>query len=204
MDDKEDPYPRQKIICDVDIVIAENKWHTIELEDIKQHIENIAKITIKMSGMSLPHRYVELCVLLTNDSKLRELNRNFRNKDKVTNVLSFPHFNTHHIDDDESIYSEKYDGVDSIKAHPDFLKQERQGHFYLGDIAISYQRIMHESRDRDQNLGAYLAHMIVHGVLHLLHHDHQNDEEALKMEKLETKILQHLNYEDPYANPQKA
>lgn len=68
----------------------------------------------------------------------------------------------------------------------------------LGDIAISYQTIKSEAEQQGKNIKDHLAHMLVHGVLHLLGHDHEEDNQAEEMEELERKILADLSIGDPY------
>ncbi len=103
-------------------------------------------------------------LLLTNDGHIQQLNRNFRNKDKPTNVLSFP------------------DGEND----------------YLGDIAISLETITKEAKEQDKDFYHHFAHMVIHGLLHLKGHDHENDAEAEKMESLEVKILADIGIKNPY------
>jgi len=106
----------------------------------------------------------EVAVLLTSDVHIQKLNGDFRNKDKATNVLSFP-------DEDES---------------------------RLGDIAIAFGTIVGEAKQANLLLDDHLSHMVVHGMLHLLGYDHENDEEAEEMEALEIDLLARLNINNPY------
>lgn len=114
----------------------------------------------------------EVAVLLTNDDHIRALNRDFRGFDKPTNVLSFP-----------------------------AAAQPAAGHAtpMLGDIAIAYQTTRLEA-DRDGKAFAdHLGHLAVHGFLHLIGYDHENDADAETMEALERRILSRLGIPDPYA-----
>lgn len=106
----------------------------------------------------------EFSVLLTNDTHIQVLNRDFRNKNKPTNVLSFP------------------DGEDG----------------YLGDIAISLETIVKEAKEQDKNFYHHFIHMVVHGLLHLKGHDHEDDSEAEEMESLEIEILADMGIKNPY------
>ncbi len=115
---------------------------------------------------------VEVNVLLTSDNVMRKLNATFRGKDKPTNVLSFPAEN------------------------PPGAKPR-----VLGDIAIAYGVTAREAKAENKTLSAHLSHLVVHGVLHLLSYDHEDDKDALMMETLETKILAQLGIADPYAVP---
>lgn len=100
----------------------------------------------------------ELTIRVVGSAESRRLNRQFRGKDKPTNVLSF-------------------DG---------------------GDLAICAPVVAREAREQGKLPSAHWAHMVVHGVLHLLGYDHQNDRDARRMETLETRILAQLGMPNPY------
>jgi probable rRNA maturation factor len=68
----------------------------------------------------------------------------------------------------------------------------------LGDIIISYQTIVSEASEQNKLAADHLRHMVVHGILHLLGYDHENDEDAVEMETLETEILSSLGFPNPY------
>lgn len=110
-------------------------------------------------------------LLLADDATLRDLNRRFRGLDKPTNVLSFP------------------SGSGG----------EAGGEGFLGDIAIAYETTVAEARAQGLAFRDHAAHLIVHGLLHLAGHDHEGEEEAERMESLETRILARLQIADPYA-----
>jgi probable rRNA maturation factor len=112
----------------------------------------------------------EVSVLLTNDSGIRKLNRNWRGIDKATNVLSFP-------------------------AKP--LKTD-EGTVLIGDIVIAFETLKRECEDEDRIFLHHLAHLTVHGFLHLLGYDHQTDSGADEMEGLESKIMSVLKMPNPF------
>jgi probable rRNA maturation factor len=107
-------------------------------------------------------------IMLADDKILQDLNKEFRARDYPTNVLSFP--------------EEMMIGC----------------RLYLGDIAISYERVTQEASQQNKNFKNHYAHMIVHGILHLLGYDHQTDEQAGIMEALEVQILSALRIPNPY------
>lgn len=109
-------------------------------------------------------------LLLADDAALTDLNRRFRGRDKPTNVLSFPAFPAGGGDQD-----------------------------FLGDIAIAYETCQREADALSIAFRDHLAHLIVHGLLHLVGYDHENDDDADQMEQLETRILAALGVADPYA-----
>jgi probable rRNA maturation factor len=112
---------------------------------------------------------VELSLLLSDDAGVRELNRAWRGLDKPTNVLSFP----------------------GSGATPD-------GVHHLGDIALAFETVAREAEAEGKSLADHVAHLIVHGVLHLTGLDHETNEEADAMEALETAALASLGIADPY------
>lgn len=111
----------------------------------------------------------ELVIRLIDEAESQELNHHYRGKKKPTNVLSFP-----------------------FLAPPGFPGD------HLGDLAICAPVVAREAQEQGKALEAHWAHMVVHGVLHLLGHDHQNDHEAEAMEALEVAILSKLGFPDPY------
>lgn len=105
----------------------------------------------------------ELSIVLANDEFIHALNKQYRSKDKPTNVLSFPN-------DEES----------------------------LGDVILAFETIMREAEEQGKSFKHHAAHLIVHGILHLMGHDHENTEDAEKMEAKEVKILKKLGVSNPY------
>jgi probable rRNA maturation factor len=114
----------------------------------------------------------EIAIVLTDDSGIRTLNREWRGINKPTNVLSFP--------------AAQPPGGDA---------QTRM----LGDIAIAYETTRREAETENKPFAHHLSHLAVHGFLHLVGHDHENDADAGKMENLERTILASLGVPDPYA-----
>lgn len=112
----------------------------------------------------------EVSIVLTDDSAIRSLNRDWRGIDRPTNVLSFP--------------------ASGSAADKDAR--------LLGDIVIAFETLERECADENRIFLHHLAHLAVHGFLHLLRYDHQTDAEAEKMERLESKIMARLNMSDPY------
>lgn len=123
-----------------------------------------------------------LTIRVVGAAESRVLNRTWRGKDKPTNVLSFP-------------------GGPPI---PAVRGQRATGHglrpegFPLGDLAICAPVVAREAREQGKALRAHWAHMVVHGVLHLLGYDHENDRDADVMESREVKILSQFGYANPY------
>ena len=118
----------------------------------------------------------ELAVMLTDDSGIRTLNRNWRGIDRPTNVLSFP----------------------ALRAEG--ARKPGDAPPMLGDIAIAYETMRREADAEQKPFEHHLSHLAVHGFLHLVGYDHENDRDAEDMESLETEILAQLGIPDPYAD----
>jgi probable rRNA maturation factor len=116
----------------------------------------------------------ELAVMLTDDGGIRTLNNNWRGIDKPTNVLSFP-------------------ALQPTGDTPDDMPR------MLGDIAIAYETTRREADEEAKPFEHHLSHLAVHGFLHLIGYDHENDDDAEAMEALEREILAQLGIPDPYA-----
>ncbi|WP_108445927.1 rRNA maturation RNase YbeY [Halomonas denitrificans] len=114
----------------------------------------------------------ELTVRFVDAEESQALNRNYRGRDKPTNVLSFP-----------------FEGPPGIDLP------------LLGDLVICHPVVVREAREQDKSTPAHYAHMVIHGTLHLLGHDHIDDAEAVIMEALEREILASLGIADPYLTP---
>jgi probable rRNA maturation factor len=112
----------------------------------------------------------EVSILLTDDKAIRALNRDWRGIDKATNVLSFP-------------------APDAAPGAPAKM---------LGDIVMAYETLAQECARDDRPFLHHLAHLTVHGFLHLIGYDHQTDSQAGAMEGLESKIMTRLKMPDPY------
>lgn len=123
----------------------------------------------------------EVCLVFTNDTEIEVLNKTWRGKGGPTNVLSFP------AEPDEDFGVEYAENTD--------IAEDR----VLGDVILAFETITREAAEQEKTFRNHAAHLLVHGVLHLLGYDHQNDEEAGQMEGLERNILAGLDVADPYA-----
>ncbi len=122
----------------------------------------------------------EVSIVLGDDALLQGLNRDYRGIDAPTNVLSFP---------GESTPGSGESMPGPIDGRPRVL----------GDVIVAYQTARAEAADADRPLGDHLCHLVVHGMLHLLGHDHRSDGKAEAMERLEVRVLAGLGVADPYA-----
>ena len=124
-----------------------------------------------------PH--VEVAVRLTDDAEVHALNRDFRGKDKPTNVLSFPQV--------------QHDLLEGLANSDD-------GEILLGDIVLARETCVREAEEKGVSLAAHATHLIVHGTLYLVGYDHIDDHGAATMEALEVKALASLGIANPYAD----
>ncbi|MGD0531234.1 MAG: rRNA maturation RNase YbeY [Methyloceanibacter sp.] len=118
----------------------------------------------------------EATLVLADDQAMRTLNRTWRGKDAPTNVLSFPAGET----------------VGEVFPCP------------LGDVVLAGETVLHEAALQGVAAADHVSHLVVHGMLHLLGHDHARDDEAERMEALETEVLLGLGIADPYAEARPA
>lgn len=116
---------------------------------------------------------IEVSIRLTDDAEMRRLNRTYRGQDKPTNVLSF-------------------EGDDPASAGGPGEP------WLLGDVVLAFETVAGEASMEGRPLEAHLAHLVVHGVLHLLGHDHEDEAEASTMEALESRIVLGLGFADPH------
>ena len=114
----------------------------------------------------------EVSVLLTNDEEIRELNKKYRKIDKPTNVLSF------------SITSDTI--VNELRM--------------IGDIVISKEKILSEAKDQNKTFNDHLAHIVIHGFLHLLNFTHDSKEDSTIMENKEVELLKMIDISNPYGD----
>jgi probable rRNA maturation factor len=132
-------------------------------------------------------------VVLADDALVRQLNRDYRGKDRPTNVLSFPQVDG---DGDEGT-GPREDGPGAEALGGDGAAPAP---LLLGDVILAFETVEGEARAQGKPLGSHLSHLVVHGVLHLLGYDHESDEDADHMERLETRILAGLGIADPYGD----
>ena len=152
----------------VSIEVEDEAWRA--LDGLDQHARNAVGATLEGAG-AVPGT-VEIALLFTGDDAVAELNAQWRGKQGPTNVLSFP----------------APAGMPVPKGEPR----------PLGDIVLAHGVIAREAADQGKTLHDHTAHLIVHGVLHLLGFDHETGAEAEDMERLEARILKGLGVSDPY------
>ena len=157
----------------LDIVIEDERWQEAGLEAVA---ENAVTAALTHAGLAAPG---DIVLLACDDARIAVLNAEFRGKPLPTNVLSWP-------------TAERAAATPGQR--PDVPAAEED----LGDIAIAYDTCRREAEAAGIPLMDHAAHLLVHGTLHLLGYDHQNDADGDLMESLETAILEGLGLPDPY------
>ncbi|HYE49658.1 MAG TPA: rRNA maturation RNase YbeY [Azospirillaceae bacterium] len=163
---------------EVVVSIEEGGWED-DLPDAEPLVLRAAHAALARAE-GVPRGPAELSVVLADDETVRALNSQYRGKDKPTNVLSFPL----HEEEDEVLES---------------LAPGAPLPILLGDVILAHGTVVRESSEQGKPLGDHLTHLVVHGVFHLLGYDHIADDEAERMERLETETLAGLGIPDPYA-----
>nr|WP_043540507.1 rRNA maturation RNase YbeY [Salinarimonas rosea] len=150
----------------LDLTLEAGAWDT--LGDVEGLCTRAAEAALVVAGVE---GLVALELLLTDDSAIRDINREWRNLDKPTNVLSFP--------------------AAPAPGYP--------GPRPLGDVVLAFETLAREAREEGKPLVDHAAHLLAHGVLHCLGYDHDTDTAAEEMEALETRAMALIGIPDPYS-----
>lgn len=157
-------------MADVDLTVerADARWPA----GLPERLDPLVRRALAFAGkLAEP---AELSVLLTDDETVRGFNRDYRGKDRPTNVLTFA--------------LTEADGPAALPGQP----------IVLGDVLLAFETVASEARHENKSLENHVFHLVTHGVLHLLGYDHQVEEDASEMERLETAILDEFAIADPY------
>ena len=149
------------------ILVHEKRFQTYRAF-VRRAVMQAMRALEKKNTSASKKRAYNLTVVLTNDAELRELNHQYRGKNKPTNVLAFA----------------------------DGSKQGQE--VVLGDILIAFETVKAEAKAQGKKLNDHLAHMCIHGVLHLFGYDHHEEVDAKRMENMEIKILKAMGIVNPY------
>jgi probable rRNA maturation factor len=162
----------------IEVALINDGWN------VSSDWENLATRAVTATIAATPHgdlattaAAIEISIRLTSDDEVRTLNRQYRQQDKPTNVLSFPMVQPDLID---------------------ALANTDDGEVLLGDIVLAHGVCEREAIERQVPLEDHATHLIVHGVLHLLGYDHMNDADAEHMEAIERDVMASLGLHDPY------
>ena len=154
----------------IDVIVQSSRWKAAP------RAATIARKAITAAANATSTPQAELAIVLTDDSAIRKLNREWRKRDAPTNVLSFP-----------------AKLAPAGRGAPRGLRDR-----HLGDIVIAFQTTTREAAVEGKKFEHHLVHLAVHGFLHLLGYDHATGRDAKKMERLEVDILARLGVPDPY------
>jgi probable rRNA maturation factor len=153
----------------VEAVVEDPRW---KAAGVAAAAERAGRAALAAAGRD-PDRH-QVALLLCDDARIAALNAEFRGRAGATNVLSWPAFEG---------------AVPAPEAEA----------LFLGDLALGFETCAREAIEAGIALADHAAHLVVHGVLHLLGHDHEDEAEAEAMEALETEVLASLGIADPYA-----
>lgn len=165
----------------LDVIIEDDAWtESVDFDAVKvaEELKDLTFDYVADAGHELlaMKKTFSVNVCLSNDTEVHRLNKEFRGMDKPTNVLSFAN-----IDDDEF-----WDMLDD--------NDENE----LGDIILAFETLCQEAAVKHISVYAHYCHLLVHGFLHILGFDHQEDKQAEEMENIETEILAAFSIDDPY------
>jgi probable rRNA maturation factor len=161
----------------VSVTIDRAAWQAV-VADPEQLCRQAVLATLRRAAPTPWLAAAEVSVLLCDDAHIRGLNASYRDQDRATNVLSFP----------------------ALELDPDQTPSAPGPHpLLLGDIVLAAETVRTEALAQGKPPADHFRHLIVHGCLHLLGHDHQDAAGALRMERLELLILNELGIPDPYA-----
>ena len=162
----------------IDVAVLNEGWHDgTDWEALATHVLDRAVRLSPYAHLADIDTVIEVAIRLTDDAEVQILNRTYRDKDKPTNVLSFP------------------------MVTPDDLAPGATALFpemMLGDIVLAKETCTREAADKAIAVEAHATHLIVHGLLHLIGFDHISDADAEEMEGLERLIMADLGHDDPY------
>jgi probable rRNA maturation factor len=164
---------------EITVVVQSDAWLAAAPEIVERaKLAAEAGLAVAFPAIASPAFPAGVAVVLSDDATVRELNRTWRGQDRATNVLSFPATDLR---------------AGELPAPPlPGLPLE------LGDVILALETCGREAREQAKPLVAHMQHLVVHGLLHLLGHDHEDDGEALRMEALEIEALATLNVPNPY------
>lgn len=160
----------------VDLLVKNKKWKLCKSIN-KNFIKKLVKNILSLFPNFIKVKTLDISVLLTDTNEIMILNEKFREKNKATNVLSFPDIELNWQD------------------LPNFIPEEN---LYLGDIAFCFEIIEEEAQKDNKDFFEHFAHLLTHSILHLIGFDHKTDEEANIMEKYEHIILNNLSIKSPH------
>ena len=165
----------------INIQFQEKKWSKVDLRKLSK---KAFKSTFKILSYPQLFKFLEVSILACNDKKIKEYNKKFRDKDKATNVLSWPR-----LEINAEIYWKKRFFIFNL-----FTRRN----FGYGDIAISYDTCLKKAKELNFTFEDYTIHMLIHSCLHLLGFDHKKKSDFKLMKEVEIKSLRDCGIKNPY------
>lgn len=165
----------------LDIVFEAEEWQALPLATLAA-----AALTETFAFLDLQAEGYEIVLLACDDTRIADLNAEFRDRPQPTNVLSWPCFDLAATDDGDLPMPPPDPDPDDPVA--------------LGDVALAWQTCQREAAEQGKTLADHVQHLVIHSLLHLLGYDHIRDKDAALMEETETKILARLGVADPYGS----
>lgn len=161
------------VALNLSVMVEDAAWQAKIPRLQKKIIRAVENALLAQNKLKLKYPAYELNIVLTNDSNIKKLNAQHRQKDYATNVLSFP--------------------LDTKPPFPGLPVM-------LGDVILTHGVIESEAKTEKKPFQNHLLHLVVHGVLHICGYDHETNGQARTMERLEREILADMNIPDPYMN----
>lgn len=180
---------------DVTLIYENETDGTIEGIDMEKTAVNVCEAALEEVGCPFE---AQVNLTITDDESIRQLNREYRGIDSVTDVLSFPSLEFENPGDFTQLleYVEAEDGEEELPADllndPDDCFDPDTGELLLGDIVININRVFSQAQEYGHSLLREYAFLLVHSMLHLTGYDHMSDGERKQMEGLQEKILQSM------------
>jgi rRNA maturation RNase YbeY len=161
------------LLVDVIVQIDDQNWKQWKSEE--EWASFFKDISLLVFDFFHLECFIEISVLLTNDRYIQTLNHRYRDKEKSTNVLSFPQISM-----------------------AELMHLTSDAPVLLGDIVMSFETITKEAEDQNKLLMNHIIHLYIHSLLHLLGYDHIDEEDAIEMETMEANFLKTLGIQNPY------
>jgi probable rRNA maturation factor len=167
------------MLC-VEALVTEGDWDPdIGWSGLSDRACSVALSLTPYASLAQTDRAIEVAVRFSSDAEVRQLNATYRDKDKATNVLSFPMLSSDEL--------RVLDGSGATE-------------ILLGDIILAFGVVRTEAAEKRISPADHASHLVVHGMLHLLGYDHGSDDEAERMEAIERAAMAALGVADPYAD----
>ena len=165
----------------INVIFRDKRWVKIPLEEIAKGALKL--IADKFLGAD---NNLEVSILASDDTEIRALNKNFRGNNTSTNIISWP-------EHDFQIKQPGHFPEQFFK-----IKSDSEGITFLGNLAISFERCSIEAKEKKIDFEDHILHLLIHGCLHLIGFDHQNELDANLMEDIEIRLLSGVGIKNPY------